>query len=646
MSPEWNETLYRILLETSFRAAIFAAIIALILFTMRVRSSRALHAAWTTVLLVMLLMPVLPYVMPSISIPVPVPAAVLPAGINAPNAAAPAAVSSGNEAAYPTRLALPESSLDPGHERKPIWPKAAIVLYCIGVLFFLSRALWGLRTMLRIARKCKPVDIEAVICPELRIIRTPVYESEMVGAPLTIGIISPRIILPAAWRKWRAEKLSAVLAHEFSHVRRRDTLIAPLSHLNRCLFWFHPLAWWLERKLAATAELACDDDAMRVVGKTKLYAEVLLEMAQAVRLRGGRLAWQGIGIHGNGLLSQRIERILRGDLFCEISLIRKAVIIFGCAFAIFVVAACRQKYPTAGLQQEDAKLATKQVQQSSSTSLWAKRLRIFTNPINAPFEFGTGTSVQGFDVDIGNEIGRNLGIAIKWVKAPIPGYAQNRLQRAVDILFGRSLGAPFPSDYEYLFELLKKGKAEILISAVAIDPGKSADFEFSKPYYETGDIIAYQRNRSDITNLASLSGKKVGVVAGRPGDSFMARQNTAAAVNIIRYSSIDDAMVDLNVGEIDAVVGDEPLITYSSRTSFRNTTTLPVLINRYQYAAVVRKGKTDLLAKINSTIDQLKSTGELKRLDETWFGNWRREAIDLRQNTPEEEMPVRKDSYI
>jgi ABC-type amino acid transport substrate-binding protein len=641
MSPEWNATLFQILIETSFRAAIIAGIIALILFTVRVRSSRAIHAVWTTVLLAMMLMPILPHVMPSISISIPAPATVLPAEISTPGAAAPAADPGGNVGINPASFMQPESSFGPRQERRPIWPTAGIILYCAGVLFFLFRACWGLRTMSGIVRGCKPSTFDAVIRPGLRTGKTPVYESEMVVAPLTIGIISPRIILPASWRKWNSGKLSAVLAHEFAHLHRRDTLIATIAHLNRCIFWFHPLAWWLERKLAATAELACDDDAMRVVGKTKLYAEVLLEMAQAVHRRGGRLAWQGIGIHGNGLLSQRIERILHGDLVCEISMMRKAVILFGCALAIFVVGACRQKQPESGSQREDAKL-----EQSPAQSIWAKRLRIFTNPVNAPFEFGTGTSVQGIDVAIGNEIGRNLGIAVKWVKAPFPGYTQNRLQRVVDIIFSRSLGASVASDYDYLFDLLRKGKAEILISSVAIDPGRFADCEFSKPYYETGDIIAYERNRSDITDLASLSGKRVGVAAGRPADSFMARQQTAAGINILHYTSIDDAMADLNVGEIDAVVGDEPLITYSIRTSFHNTTALPVLINRYQYAVVVGKGKTDLLAKINSTIDRLESTGELKKLDELWFGNLRRESIDVRQNDPEKDRAAKKDLYI
>jgi beta-lactamase regulating signal transducer with metallopeptidase domain len=73
------------------------------------------------------------------------------------------------------------------------------------------------------------------------------------------------------------------------------------------IFWFHSLAWWLERKLATTAELACDDEAMRIVREKKLYAGVLLEMASEVHRREGGLAWDGIGIHGNGFLGRRMD---------------------------------------------------------------------------------------------------------------------------------------------------------------------------------------------------------------------------------------------------------------------------------------------------------------------------------------------------
>ena len=88
-----------------------------------------------------------------------------------------------------------------------------------------------------------------------------------------------------------------------------------------------------------------------------------------------------------------------------------------------------------------------------------KVVRIITDAVNAPFEYGSGTGVQGFDVDLGNEIAKDLGIEVKWSKV---------------------------SGYERLFELLKNGDAEIMISSIAVDPALEADFAFSTPYYESG----------------------------------------------------------------------------------------------------------------------------------------------------------------
>jgi len=220
-----------------------------------------------------------------------------------------------------------------------------------------------------------------------------------------------------------------------------------------------------------------------------------------------------------------------------------------------------------------------------------KKVAIVTDPRTAPFEFGAGSGVQGLDIDIGNEIGKDLNIEVNWVKA---------------------------DGYDHVLELLKNGEAEIVISAIAVDPEKEKDFAFSTPYYESGDVIAHQRNDFDIKDLASLKGKTIGVATGRPADPFLAAQKE---VTVKKFPSLDDALGALNRTEINAVVGDEVMISYSSFNNFQNTTSLPEQINKYKYAAVVRKGETELLAKINATIERLKSSGELQKKIDTWVGD-------------------------
>lgn len=225
-----------------------------------------------------------------------------------------------------------------------------------------------------------------------------------------------------------------------------------------------------------------------------------------------------------------------------------------------------------------------------------KAVRILTFAVNAPFEFGSGTGVQGFGIDIGNEIAKDLGYEVRWVKM---------------------------SGVGRMYEVTKEGQAELILSSAAIDQAREADFAYSTPYYETGDVIAYQRNEFDIKDLASLSGRTVGVAEGRPGDAFMAAQT---GVTVKKYPTLDDALGALNRAEVDAVVGDEPFITYSSAQSYPNTNVLATPVNKYSYAVAVRKSETALLAKINATIERMKSAGRLAELEAQWMGDAREQA--------------------
>ena len=78
------------------------------------------------------------------------------------------------------------------------------------------------------------------------------------STPVTVGWLNPIVILPGDWSQWPQRQLEAILAHEGEHIRRRDPLFQWVALLNRAVFWFHPLAWWLERHVSALAEEACD----------------------------------------------------------------------------------------------------------------------------------------------------------------------------------------------------------------------------------------------------------------------------------------------------------------------------------------------------------------------------------------------------
>jgi hypothetical protein len=69
---------------------------------------------------------------------------------------------------------------------------------------------------------------------------------------MTVGLLKPTVILPTTWLQWSPADRAAVLDHEEEHVRRHDPLILLIALINRAVFWFHPLAWWLHRQIART----------------------------------------------------------------------------------------------------------------------------------------------------------------------------------------------------------------------------------------------------------------------------------------------------------------------------------------------------------------------------------------------------------
>jgi len=133
-----------------------------------------------------------------------------------------------------------------------------------------------------------------------------VAESNEISSPVTFDADETWILLPPGWRLWSAQKLRAVLAHELAHVDRDDARTLFLASLATCLFWFNPLAWFVQRQLSALAEEACDEAVVRRESSPEEYAHFLIDFARDVKLAGA------IAMTGNSRLKRRIERIFAG----------------------------------------------------------------------------------------------------------------------------------------------------------------------------------------------------------------------------------------------------------------------------------------------------------------------------------------------
>lgn len=143
--------------------------------------------------------------------------------------------------------------------------------------FWLLRLLRGLSALRRQARPFTPAEAAQLRTLTLQAGVNPDSVSGHTVAPGgwlgVAGIFRSRIIIPEGlFSRMEKAEVEAVLLHELSHVRRRDNLLRLLQAGVVALFWFHPLVWWLHRRLVWDSERACDEAVLRLTGANHAYA--------------------------------------------------------------------------------------------------------------------------------------------------------------------------------------------------------------------------------------------------------------------------------------------------------------------------------------------------------------------------------------
>ncbi|MGH9241345.1 MAG: M56 family metallopeptidase [Vicinamibacterales bacterium] len=95
--------------------------------------------------------------------------------------------------------------------------------------------------------------------------------------PGLFGLMQPVVLIPAGIADHLAPaELAAVLVHESCHARRRDNLMAAAHSIVEAIFWFHPLVWWLGRRLREERERACDEAVIGRGVNSETYAQAIL----------------------------------------------------------------------------------------------------------------------------------------------------------------------------------------------------------------------------------------------------------------------------------------------------------------------------------------------------------------------------------
>ena len=312
-----------ILAESAARITVLAFGVVGVLRALNIRSPRVAHRVWAAVVVVMLLLPIFVAWGPEFAVP-----------LLSSDAATTLRLPAADRVASAVSNEIPiESPFDADRApRRITWATAAGAVYVAGVGFFLLRLALGVRRARAIKRGAVRVSGRLT-------------HSACV-TPITVGIVAPAVILPPDWPNWDETELSAVLTHEEEHARARDPLVGFVALLNRAVFWFHPLAWWLVREIGRLSEAACDAVVISRGHDSHAYSTCLLRFARRVADAGRRIGPMATAMPGSGL--QNRLQMLSDPQPVRASIFRLAVAV---ALSLALVVVCTAATPTAPPEQ-------------------------------------------------------------------------------------------------------------------------------------------------------------------------------------------------------------------------------------------------------------------------------------------------------
>lgn len=209
-----------------------------------------------------------------------------------------------------------------------------------------------------------------------------------------------------------------------------------------------------------------------------------------------------------------------------------------------------------------------------------------------PFEFIENGNLAGFDRELGDELGRRLGLRIEWQVIAFSG----------------------------LIAALTSGRVDCLITAMAWTQDRADRIAFSTPYYKTGIAAGYRPGLA-IDRPEDLAGRVVGVQVGTSGEQFVRALTGAGAPKEIRtYNEFPLALQDLVVGRTEAVVNTQPVLRWNVARNARVRLGVSPVWDARDVGINTRKADTGLMGEINRILATMQADGFLASLDAKWFG--------------------------
>ncbi len=208
-----------------------------------------------------------------------------------------------------------------------------------------------------------------------------------------------------------------------------------------------------------------------------------------------------------------------------------------------------------------------------------------------PFESKNETTGQfeGFDVDFGKALAKEMGVEAKFIDA----------------------------EWQGLLAGLNKGDYDMLITCMSKSETRGQNVNFSDVYYELPDVIVVRKDETVILSKADLKDKVVGVQVGS-GSEQLADSMKDHFKEIKRYNYNPEAFTDLKFKRIDAVLVGYAYVVQQMKTdpSFK---IVGEPIAQAEIVVVLPKDADALTTQVNEALKRIKDNGAYDQVYNSWL---------------------------
>ncbi|MDF2948947.1 MAG: hypothetical protein K0R07_972 [Sedimentibacter sp.] len=173
-----------------------------------------------------------------------------------------------------------------------------------------------------------------------------------------------------------------------------------------------------------------------------------------------------------------------------------------------------------------------------------------------------------------------------------------------------------PMQWDDALLSLKEGRTQIC--DMFINKERSQDYLFTNSIYNLRTVLLTESDAN--FNLEDIKEMKVATELGDYANSYLLENYPG--VELIYTHNVEEGLELFLDGNVDAVIGDEPIITFLlvERNENLNPKYNNVILYEQEVVFGVAKDKPELVEILNKAISQLKNKGQLEKVQQKWFG--------------------------